>query len=253
MDYSINALAQLSGVSTRTLRYYDSIGLLVPARVRDNGYRVYGEDEVAALQQILFYREQGMALGQIKQIMKSDSFNRLNALNEHLLALESRRDIINGLIESVKKTISCEKGEIEMSDKEKFEALKASMIKQNEEKYGAEAREKYGNEAVDGSVFRISGMTQEQWDAQEALRLRINEVLCDLMKTGDEASPLGKELFELHRDWICMMWKQGTYTGAAHKGLAQMYACDERFKAYYEAAAGEGAADLLLRVITLYA
>lgn len=69
MDYTIGQLAELAGVSTRTLRYYDRIGLLKPLYVDDSGYRWYGERELDLLQQILFYRERGFALAQISDLL----------------------------------------------------------------------------------------------------------------------------------------------------------------------------------------
>ena len=71
MEYTVSKLAKLSGVSARTLRYYDQIGLLEPKRVNPSGYRIYGEAEVNLLQQILFYRELEMSLNDIKDIVHS--------------------------------------------------------------------------------------------------------------------------------------------------------------------------------------
>ena len=70
MEYTVNRLAQISGVSKRTLRYYDEIGLLRPERVNPNGYRIYGQMQVDLLQQILFYRELGLPLEEIREIIK---------------------------------------------------------------------------------------------------------------------------------------------------------------------------------------
>ncbi len=81
MKYTINKLAKLAGVSTRTLRYYDEIGLLRPARMSSNGYRVYGQKEVDRLQQILFYRELGVPLEEIKKILSSKEFDELDRLS----------------------------------------------------------------------------------------------------------------------------------------------------------------------------
>lgn len=80
MEYSINKLAKLAGVSTRTLRYYDEIGLLSPERISSNGYRVYGQKEVDLLQQILFYRELGVSLDEIKNIVWSKDYDGIAAL-----------------------------------------------------------------------------------------------------------------------------------------------------------------------------
>ena len=83
MEYTVQKLAQLAGVSSRTLRYYDEIGLLKPARINSSGYRIYGSAEIDKLQQILFYRELGVELEKIKKIIHSSSFDSLKALQEH--------------------------------------------------------------------------------------------------------------------------------------------------------------------------
>ena len=109
MEYSIHKLAQLAGVSTRTLRYYDEIGLLSPKRISSNGYRVYGQKEVDLLQQILFYRELEVPLDEIKCIVWSKDYDGLAALQEHLAALKAKKQQIELLIRNVKKTILHEK------------------------------------------------------------------------------------------------------------------------------------------------
>ncbi len=87
MSYTIRQLAALSGVSTRTLRYYDEIGLLKPAFVNDAGYRFYDAPQVDRLQQILFYRQRGFELKAIRRLMDDSRFDRMKALQEHLSAL----------------------------------------------------------------------------------------------------------------------------------------------------------------------
>lgn len=76
-------LAELAGISTRTLRYYDEFGILKPARINSSGYRIYGRTEVDLLQQILFYRELGLSLERIKAIMTEPSFDGAKALRKH--------------------------------------------------------------------------------------------------------------------------------------------------------------------------
>jgi DNA-binding transcriptional MerR regulator len=87
MEYTINKLAQIAGVSKRTLRYYEEMGLLTPSRVSSNGYRIYGQREVDLLQQILFYRELGVSLDEIKTIVCTKNFDGRAALENHLTAL----------------------------------------------------------------------------------------------------------------------------------------------------------------------
>ena len=105
MEYSIQELSRLSGVTTRTLRWYDQIGLLKPSRVAESGYRYYGRAEVDRLQDILYYRALGVELARIKECLDDPSFDRLAALRNHLTALEDSRAL---RIRSVKDTIGAE-------------------------------------------------------------------------------------------------------------------------------------------------
>ena len=109
MEYSIQALARLAGVTTRTLRWYDQIGLLKPSRVADNGYRYYGPAEVDRLQDILYYRALGVALAQIRTCLDEPSFDRLAVLRSHLTALQGERARLEQLIRSVEATIGAMK------------------------------------------------------------------------------------------------------------------------------------------------
>lgn len=98
-------LAGLAGISTRTLRYYDEIGLLPPARTSASGYRIYGPVEVDRLQQILLYRELGVTLETIREIVTDPAFDRLQALQKHREQLLNRRRQLDLIITSVENTI----------------------------------------------------------------------------------------------------------------------------------------------------
>ena len=184
MEYTVNRLAQVSGVSKRTLRYYDEIGLLRPERVNPNGYRIYGQMQVDLLQQILFYRELGLPLEEIREIVKNPGFDREKALEEHLTALLQKKRQTEILISNVRKTLDSMKGRAIMSDKEKFEGFKRDLIKENEEKYGREVREAYGEEAVEASNRKLAGMSKEEWKKQEDLSGEIMETLKAAMAVG---------------------------------------------------------------------
>ena len=233
MEYSIKELSELAGVSARTLRYYDEIGLLKPLRVNEAGYRYYGEREVESLQQILFYRERGFELKTIQRIIYDEKFDMLNAMEEHLLALEKQKADTEALILTVKKTIQSIKGECVMSDKEKFQALKEKAVRENEEMYGAEAREKYGDEEVHTFNQKMLNMTETQWERFQELKKVVLKRLEDGIEHGIEVeSEAAKEIAMLHKEWLCMTWKQ--YSVDAHKGVAMMYVADERFTKYYD-------------------
>ncbi len=250
MEYTILKLGKLAGVSTRTLRFYDEIGLLTPGRITEGGYRVYGEKEIDKLQQILFFRELDMSLTDIKTLLASPSFDRLQALNSHLSALKQRRKRLDGLIANVEKTILHEKGSVIMSDKEKFEAFKKDMIRENEEKYGHEVREKYGNQKVDESNAKMMKLTPEQYEKLQLLSAAIVSGLEEaVLNKEDPAGEAGQRLAKMHREFLSFTWKE--YSREAHMGLAQMYLDDARFTAYYDKNV-KGCAEFLRDAVAAY-
>lgn len=249
MEYSINKLAKLSGISKRTLRYYDEIGLLSPKRIAHNAYRIYGQEEVNRLQRILFYRALDVPLDEIKQIVNSKDYDDHAALQDHLTALKGKREQLDLLIANVEKTIAAAKGEIMMSDNEKFKGLKQKMIDENEEKYGAEIRATYGDAAIDASNAKLMGMTPAQYESVQRLSEQVNEALRAAVAEGDPAGDLAQKACTLHKEWLCYYWND--YSKEAHLGLAQMYVDDARFKSYYDAIA-EGGAEFLRDALQIY-
>ena len=164
MEYSIKKLSEIAGVSTRTLRYYDEIGLLKPARVSSSVYRIYGKKQVDILQQILFYKELGISLDEIKEIIQNPNFDRINALKEHKIKLLEKRKQIDMLLDNVERTLLSVDGGCKMSDKEKFKGFKKTVIDENEEKYGKEIRSKYGDETIDKSNEKFMKRFKEYYD-----------------------------------------------------------------------------------------
>ena len=249
MEYTINKLAKLAGISTRALRYYDELGLLSPARVSSNGYRIYGQKEIDRLQQILFYRELGVSLEEIRNILASKDFDGLSALESHLTALLARREQLNSLVANVEKTIKTMKGEMIMSDQEKFEGFLQKLVDHNEHQYGEEARAKYGDERVNRSNAKVLNMSKEQFTELERLTEDLNETLKAAFEQGDPASELAQKACELHKKWLCFYWDD--YNKEAHKGVTQMYVDDPRFTAYYDKIA-PGCATFLRDAVAIY-
>lgn len=247
MEYTIQKLAHLAGISTRTLRYYDQIGLLSPARTNEGGYRIYGTKEVDVLQQILFYKEMGLELAQVKEAIQDAEFDSLAALHSHLEKLIEKRRQIDLLIENVKKTIGKEEGKNKMSDREKFEGFKKELVEKNEQKYGKEVREKYGDEVVDQSNAKMMGLTEEQYTHMQELGEKINLLLEEAVKNHEYVEDeIGEQVALLHKEWLSYTWP--TYYTQAHRGLVQMYVLDERFKAYYDKNV-EGCAEFLKQAV----
>lgn len=247
MDYGIRELSQLAGVSARTLRYYDQIGLLKPLYISDSGYRHYGEKEVERLQQILFYRERGLKLLQIKEMLCNPHFDAMAALQEHLEALRERQEHTQRLIAAVQKTIALMKGELIMNDMERFAAFKKELVEENEKKYGQEIREKYGEKTIDAANRRMLDMTQEEYEQFQSLEQEILSSLQEAIKNGEKPEgETGKKIALLHKDWISRTWKE--YSAQAHKGLVDMYTADPRFTKYYDKET-PGCAEFLNRAV----
>ncbi|HEV2614477.1 MAG TPA: MerR family transcriptional regulator [Gammaproteobacteria bacterium] len=120
MSYTVKKLATLSGISIRTLRHYDTIGLLKPAYYGDNHYRYYEEEQILMLQQILFYRELGFPLNEIQRIISCDDFNTIDALMSHKQILAQSLDRTQKLIKTIDHTIAHLRGEITMRNEELF-------------------------------------------------------------------------------------------------------------------------------------
>lgn len=232
MEYTINKLAKMAAVSTRTLRYYDEFGLLSPKRISSNGYRIYTQKEVDQLQHILFYRELGLSLDEIKKIISSSEFDATSALHTHLSALLNKRHQLDILIANVEKTLSSAKGGTTMSNKEKFSGFGQQLADKNEDAYGEEIREKYGDDTVHASNTLVKGMSKKQYAEVEELSTKVNEALYAAFVTGDPSGKLAQKACELHKEWLCYFW--GEYTKEAHIGVAQMYVDDARFAAYYD-------------------
>jgi DNA-binding transcriptional MerR regulator len=233
MEYTVKRLARLAGVSTRTLRYYDEIGLLRPARINSSGCRIYGQAEVNRLQQILFYRELGVGLDRIKEIITQPGFDHVAALRRHREQLLAEQARLSLLIENVEKTLAHIEGGSAMSDKEKFAGFKQKLVEDNEKKYGREVRERWGDKAADESNRALMNMTEEQYAQLQQLSETLMQTLKEAFATGDPAGDLAQKAADLHRQWLCFMWN-GKYSKEAHAGLARMYVEDERFTAYYD-------------------
>lgn len=249
MEYTIKKLGSMAGVSTRTLRYYDEVGILKPARINSSGYRIYGKKEVDRLQQILFYRELDISIDKIKKILTSPEYDEVSALIEHRKQLLAKREQLDILIGNLEKTLLFKEGRINMSDNEKFEGFKKQMIEDNEKKFGKEIREKYGEEAVEKSNKQFRNMTEDQYKELQKLGNSIIENLKKAMETKDPAGELAQKTADLHKQWITFCW--GSYDKEAHANLAQMYVDDEKFKAYYDKAQN-GAAEFLRDAIWIY-
>ena len=135
-----------------------------------------------------------------------------------------------------------------MDDEKRFEALKAQGLREFEGTYGAEARKRYGDAAIDAANERIMSLTRDEWDAKNLLEELIKVQLRLAMASGDPAGAEAAELAHLHERWMRIHWGEA-YDRAAHLELVRGYLRDPRFRDYYDAAAGDGGAEFLVRAM----
>jgi DNA-binding transcriptional MerR regulator len=243
MKLSISEMAARSGVSVRTLHYYDQIGLLRPAEVGpDNGYRYYDEADMTKLQQILFFRELDFPLKEIQRIMTAPGYSRSEALHkqkELLLLKRQRLDGIIGLLEDEMK------GEERMS----FNEFDTSEIDEIRNKYAEEAKARWGDtEAYKESAAKTAGRSKEEWQ-------QVTGEMDELLKRFAEkrgTDPAGNEVQELVRRWQQHITdRYYNCTDEILAGLGQMYIADPRFRKNMDKY-GEGTAELISRAIEIY-
>lgn len=251
MEYTIKKIAELSGISTRTLRYYDEIDLLKPARINSSGYRIYGTKEIDKLQLILFYRSLDMKLEDIQKLLETTNYDPKHALQDHYQHLLKKRQQINHLILTVEKTLRYQKGEITMTDKEKFTGFKQSKLVEIEKTYGSEISKKYGEETVKESNKKWLNLSKQDFNEMKTVEKEMLEALKIMMKTNDYQSKEAITVFQKHKEWL--NYTSSVYSTKLHKELGQMYGSDERFSSYYDERAGKSAAQTLNQIIQHFA
>lgn len=229
--YTIKALANLAGISSRTLRYYDEIDLLKPSSTNEAGYRLYDDDKVDLLQQILFYKRLDVPLMDVKKIIYDKDFNKKSALLSHKKKLVLELENLQTLIRTIDRTVNVMEGKGKMKNEEKFEGFKKALIDENERKYGNEAREKYGDH-VEASNQKLMKMDEESFKRMEVLTDEMHELFAEAMENGDPSSNKAMKACEMHKQWLMNYWEH--YSEEAHYNLTEMYVSDERFAAYYD-------------------
>lgn len=226
MSYTVKQLADLAGITTRTLHYYDQIGLLRPASYGDNGYRYYGEEAVLRLQQILFFRELDFSLEQIQAILARPDFNLLHALQTHREGLLERRTRLDRLIETVDNTMKHVRGEIEMSKKDFY----SGFDEEKQKEYAKEAERRWG---------KAPTSTQRPWNT--LTRDEKNDILAQMNEIGvNTAAHMDKGPHSAEAQHWIDRWYQhiNRYfydcSLEVFEALGHMYNQDPAFKETYE-------------------
>lgn len=225
--YTVKQLASLSGVTTRTLHYYDQIGLLLPATYGENGYRYYGEEALLRLQQILFYRELDFSLEQIKTVIDRPDFDLLQALRSHRQGLIGRIQRLFDLVETVDNTMKHLRGEIEMEKKDFYKGFD----EEKQKAYEQQVRERYGEEALAASKDWNAYSREEKNDILGKMH-EISENLTALVDRDPESAEVQYWIRRWHNHineyfYPCSL--------EIFEALGHAYAEDPEFRATYEA------------------
>ncbi len=234
---TVNEVSRMTGVSVRTLQYYDGIGLLKPAEVTQAGYRLYGEEQLMRLQTILLFKELELPLKDIKAMLDSPSFDRKAALRDQLRLLELKKEHTEKIIRLTAEMI--EKG----NDTVDFEAFNKKELNE----YAAEAKKRWGGTKEYEESAKRAG---ERSEADEKL---LADGLMSLfgkfggIKSEKHDSPAALALVKELKAYITEHYYPCTNVILA--GLGQMYTGDERFKKNIDSAGGEGTAEFAAEAI----
>ncbi|CAL9533364.1 HTH-type transcriptional activator TipA [Streptomyces sp. enrichment culture] len=230
MSYSVGQVAGFAGVTVRTLHHYDDIGLLVPSERSHAGHRRYSDADLDRLQQILFYRELGFPLDEVAALLDDpDADPRAHLRRQHAL-LTARIEKLQKMAAAVEHAMEARNMGINLTPEEKFEVFGDK----DPEQYADEAEARWGGtEAYAESQRRAAGYTKEDWKRMQAEVADWGERYDALMAAGEP--PTGEAalaMAEEHRQHICTWFYECPYE--VHKGLAEMYVGDERFKQFYD-------------------
>ena len=243
MKLQIKEFSLLTGVSVRTLHYYDEIGLLKPSYVDEqNGYRFYDENSLERMQEILFYRELDFPLKSIAEILASPNYDKQKALAEQKRLLTLKKERMERLIAALEQA---EKGEITMS------AFDNSEYETARQQYEDEAKQRWGDtDAYKQSQAKTAGYSKDKWnDILDGMNGVFAE-FAECKKCGERAdSDTAQRLVRRLQDYITGNFYHCTDDILA--GLGQMYVCDERFKNNIDSH-GEGTAEFVFEAIKIY-
>lgn len=222
-------LAKLAGVSVRALHHYDHVGLLTPSARTAAGYRLYQDDDLLRLQQILFFKELDVPLCEIRSILNDPAFDQIEALAKHRRLIQARAERLTHLLKTIDRTIirlKGEKMEKPMTDEELYEGFS----KEQRERYQREVRERYDPALVEESEKRVRKMTRSQWAAVKSEGDDVTRSLAALMDR-DPGDAEVQQLIARHHAWIEQFYPADA---CVYAGLGQLYTENAEFRAFYD-------------------
>jgi MerR family transcriptional regulator, thiopeptide resistance regulator len=232
MAYTVKELAQLSGTSVRTLHFYDEIGLLKPARVGENQYRYYEDDQLLALQQILFFRELGFELKKIQAIVGRPSFDRVEALRAHRQVLLKERTRMGKLIRTIDQTLAKLNGGKSMKTKMKDKDLYQGFAPEKQAEYEEYIKNKFGvdNQAWLESQKNVKKFTKADWEKNgQEWDAICKDLAAQLAKHVSPDATAVQSVIRRHHAWLKKFW---TPNRESYAGLGEGYTSFEWKKAF---------------------
>lgn len=242
--YQVKDVARLAGVSVRTLHHYDSIGLLVPSARTAAGYRLYDDNDLLRLQQILIGRALGLSLEEVRRSLDDPRFDRKTALLNQKERLRERARETEAMIRSIGVALDSldgrrKKGGVKMEDL--FGGFNPSQ-------YNEEARRRWGtSDAYIESEIRTKNYSRDEWNGIKAEQAALYGAAYAALKAGKSPSDAAvMDIAERHRESIDRWFYACSY--GIHRGLASMYETDDRFRQNIDTH-GEGLASFLAEAI----
>lgn len=234
MHLKINQIAAIAGITVRTLRYYDKIGLLVPSAKSDAGYRLYSDYDLERLQQILFFRELDFPLARIAELMNNPLFDRQAALAMQIDWLDKKAERYLKLAQLARNTMNNFEGGIKMPAKDLFAGFDYEQMQQKQKQYETEVKERWGNtDAYRVAQERTARYSKADWERINKVQMDNIKELCDLYNAGvAHDDPRVMAVVENALNFINQHFYPCNLEMMSN--LGNMYVCDERFTAFYE-------------------
>jgi DNA-binding transcriptional MerR regulator len=229
---TVGRLAELAGVTVRTLHHYDEVGLVRPSRRSAAGYRVYTAADVERLRQVLIYRRLGFGLREVAEMVLDPSADTVAHLRRQRELLIAQRERTDALVAAIDKELEARAMGINLTPQEQLEVFGTS--KPGGE-WADEAQERRGStDAYKDSSRRASAYSKHDWKRIKAEADGCVAAFADALRAGQPASgPGSMDLAEQHRQHVCRNFYDCSYE--MHRGLADMYLADPRFSSTYEA------------------
>lgn len=216
MAYTVTKLAKISGISVRTLHWYDEVGLLKPAYYGSNGYRYYEEEQLLILQQILFFKELGFELKQIQRVLRRSDFDKMAALSSHRKVLQKNLERTRQLIKTIDKTIEHLKGAKKMKEQEMYHGFS----KEKQAEYEKQIIARFGEEGklqVEESRQKVKNWSKSDWDDSKIEFIAICKELTDLFENNSKAnSKEVQNVIQRHYNFLKRFWTPTKESYAEH-------------------------------------